>query len=112
MGYRTHKPDQRTDDLCHRAADMLKRAGFEFHCASMKTEACYYCWPGKKSLLRVAAHSKKERPPGLSHVAAKVTFNGTCLSEPGFMRVADHKVETMVALAIGRYFLKARETET
>lgn len=111
MGHRNwHKPVQRVDDLCHRASDMLKAAGFLFHGSSMKTEACYYRYPGKKSLLRVARHRKDRTPSGLDHVAGRVTFNGNVLTGPDEMRIADEKVTAMVAMAIGQYFLNAKSS--
>lgn len=86
---------------------MLKGAGFEFHCSSRSTEACYYRWPGKRSLLRVARHRKDKTPQGLNHVAGRITFNGTILTGPEEMRISDDKVRAVVALGIGEYFLKA-----
>ncbi len=101
------KPTQNTLDLCDRAATMLRAAGFIFVNVSMKTEACYYRWPDRPHLLRIAAHRLKNPPIGLGPVVSKITFNGTHVDRPGMMKIADPKVDAVVEQAIGRYFLRS-----
>lgn len=101
------KPVRDTLELCGIATAMLKGAGFVLHCASRRSEACYYKWPGREELLRVAARSKDE-VDGLGNVVARITFDGTCLTGPGLMRISDDKIEQVVAAGIGRYFLARR----
>ena len=105
------KPDRPVSELCHGAADLLKQAGFVFHCASRSTEACYYRWPGKQSLIRIAAHSK-DKANGLSHVAGKITFGEDMICDkPGYARISDEAFRSKVARGIGEYFLKAKPAE-
>lgn len=97
-----------TLDLCRRAGDMLKRAGFVHFQTSMKTEAVYYRWPDRHHLIRVAAHGgRAPRGSMRDNVVAKVTFRGTHCAPPGMMNISDEKVRVMVAHAIGVYFLKS-----
>ena len=96
-----------TLDLCDRAAVLLKDAGFVHYQTSMKTEACYYRWPDRPHLLRLASHSGGKTRNGLGPVAAKLTFTGNVHSRPGTMRLAHEKFEQMVALAVGQYFIKS-----
>jgi len=98
------KPSYSTLDLCARAAEMVKQAGFIHHKTSMKTEACYYRWPDRSDLLRIATHSKGGNLM-LGKIVSRITFNGCCYDQPGMMKIADQKVESTVAAAIGRYFM-------
>lgn len=106
----TWKPRQCTLELCQRAAQMLRDAGFEHAYTSMKTEAVYYRLPGYYGLLRVAAHSKDKTNQihGFEPIAARVTFNGGGTQPPGTLLISDEKVETVVAQAIGFYMMRAR----
>jgi hypothetical protein len=104
MAKETYRYD--TLELCARAGEILKRVGFVHHQTSLKTEAAYYKWPGRRELLRIAAHSRKKPCFGLDPVAAKITFSGNCLDPPGNIRMANGVFERMLAGAIGRYFLK------
>lgn len=108
MAMKQPKTSHNTLALCDRAAAMLRDAGFELRYVSMKTEACYYGLPGRTSLLRVATHGYggggNKRGP-TTPVAAKLTFNGCQGDQPGHMRLAEQKFETMVASAIGCYML-------
>lgn len=99
-------------ELCTEAGEMLKRAGFILHHVSRGTEACYYRLPDRGALLRVAAHSNKQPLIGHPPVAARVTFNGTHVTAPAYIKIADQKVEAMVALAIGQYMLKTGAATT
>lgn len=107
------KPVVSTLDLCDRAAKELRRIGFELRNASMKSEACYYALPGRKSLLRIAAHSKQKDQIGMTNVVSKLTFCGGAGGidmHSGNMRLHPDKFEQMIALSIGRYLLKSKET--
>ena len=98
------KPSYSTLDLCACAAEMVKQAGFVHHKTSMKTEACYYRWPDRGDLLRIATHAKGG-DPAQGKIVSRITFNGGLYEPPGMMKIADQKVESTVASAIGRYFL-------
>ena len=93
---------------------MLKKVGFVHHQTSMKTEASYYRWPDRPQLIRVATHggrqSRNAFPMARENVIAKITFRGTHVDPPGMMNISDEKVERVVALAIGQYFLKSSGT--
>ena len=109
---RDEKPTVYTDDLAHEAARLLRLAGFVLHCASRKTEACYYKWPGRKALIRVATHGKSKRAQISSDVVAALTFKGRHCDDPNTMRLHSQKFELMVWQAIGRYMIKAAEFES
>ncbi len=96
-----------TLDLCNRAAEMLKRVGFVHYQTSMKTPAAYYRWPDRQALIRVAEHNRKTSGSNRNNIVAKITFRGTHVDPAGMMNISDEKVENVVALAIGRYFLKS-----
>jgi hypothetical protein len=99
-----------TLELCNRAGEMLKRAGFVHYQTSMKTEATYYRWPGRKETIRVADHPRKTSGSNRNNIAAKITFHGRHIDPPGMMNISDEKVSSKVAYAIGTYFLKSATT--
>lgn len=105
-----------TLELCARAGELLKRVGFVHYQTSMKTESTYYRWPDRVYLIRVASHGGRQSrsmwPGARKHVIAKITFRGTHLDPKGMMNISDEKVENIVAMAIGRYFLKSAEYQT
>lgn len=82
---------------------MIKAVGFEFRYASNQTEACYYGWPGKSTILRIAAH-KNDR--GMVSGVGKVVSRLTLTSQSTKVKSLG-AMETIVALAIGRYFLRS-----
>ena len=105
---KTNKPLQSTLELCDRAAEMIKSAGFILDSVSMKTETCYYRLPDRSQLLRISNHSyRRNRNLGFDNVVAKITFSGCHLDPFGKMKILDSKMESMVAGAIGRYFLNS-----
>lgn len=95
----------RTKDIIESAVEMLKRAGFEFVCASRVSEAAYYRFPGRVGLLRVAAHggSKKKTQHG-EDVVARLTFGEK--RNDGFTGIHPEKVEFKTARMIGVYMMK------
>lgn len=83
----------------HLALDLIKKAGFELHTVSARSEACYYFHPARKPyLLRIAQHRKSKSNIGLSNTVAKVTFS----TKHDF---SNQYVRSALALAIGRYFM-------
>jgi len=109
LGRRRRPKRQRpTLELCKDAADLLKAIGFELANVSMDSEACYYRWPGRTELLRIAAHGSKGAPIGIGWpVVSLLTFRGTHKDKPDHMALADEKFDQMVAQAIGWYFLRS-----
>ena len=94
-------------DAYHLALDLMKKAGFTLHTASRQSEACYYSHPSRHPLLlRVAMHPSKKSPMGLqANTLARVTIS------PHDRGLTDEHhgplhVENLVAIGIGRYFLK------
>ena len=94
-------------DAYHLALELVKKAGFTLHTASMQSEACYYSHRDRHPLLlRVATHSSKRSPIGLrANTVAKVTISPQDRGILDEQHGAQH-VENMVAIGIGRYFLK------
>lgn len=83
----------------HLALDLIKKAGFELHTASAKSEACYYFHPARKPyLLRIAQHRQKRPDIAHSMTVAKITFS----TKHDF---SERYVRSGLALAIGRYFM-------
>lgn len=102
------RPIRNTLDLCNEAANILKKAGFAPRLASRKSEACYYGWPGRPHLLRVAEHRRKGREPN-DMIVASVTFHGNCHDTPGTTRITEDKLLQTVAEAIGRYMIRSSD---
>ena len=100
-----------TLELCNRAGELLKRVGFIHHQTSMKTEAVYYRWPDRPHLIRVAEHGRQRARTRTSHgwVVAAVTFRGRHTDRAGTISMGENKVESIIALAIGQYFLRSTE---
>jgi hypothetical protein len=85
----------------HLALDLVKKAGFKLHQASMQSEACYYYHPAREPLLlRVATHSSKRGAMGLTGVVAKVTYSPKDKHD-----LSEAHVRNLLAIAIGRYFM-------
>lgn len=107
------RPDHDVHVLCTRAAIALKRAGFVLVNVSMRSEACYYRIPGRHGLLRVASHGMRHPPSGLGDVVATPTFrpNGPAPGSEsrGTLRIAEEKIDHMIALAAGQYLLRSAE---
>ena len=110
MGSKPAKRSISTLAVCNEAADLLKSAGFELACTSMRSEACYYKWPGRPGVIRIASHKFSGGMVGLDHVLACLTFPPYKFAkEPDHIIVSRDKVRTMVAIAIGRFFLNPRD---
>lgn len=99
------KPDLDIYQLCEMASERLQQAGFELTYVSMKSEARYFSWPGRKDLLRVAAHSRDNKTLGVGRTVAKLTFPPSS-PIPGFLRITETKAESMIAFAVGQYFMR------
>lgn len=86
----------------HLAIDLVKRAGFQFAFAAMRTESCYYFHPGRgrDRLLRLSAHKSKHSPIGLNGICARASFSPKCKTH------TETNVYNQVAFAIGRYFME------
>lgn len=94
------------------AAVLVKRVGFTLGYVSMKSEACYYSYPGRTGYLRIATHGQKHEPQGMSiPVMAKLTLSRNDAAKPGFIAINDFQIEHRVALAIGEFFLRSESTE-
>lgn len=89
-------------EACNVAAFRLKSVGFEFRYSSMKSEACYYGWPDRQELLRIAAHSHDNDVRGLGKVVSRLTLNRQSIKFK-----SPESMEHVIALAIGHYFLKS-----
>jgi hypothetical protein len=106
------KPQHDTLELCTRAGTMLKAAGFELRFVSSQSEACYFAWPGKSALIRVASHSQRGKSPlGLvgNVIDRSLTFTPEKFAKPGHMRLSDEAFVTKVALAIGCYLIRMND---
>lgn len=88
------------------ASEMLKSAGFIYYQTSMKSEAVYYKFPGRREVLRVSSHSRNKQKTlyGLDTVATSLTINFRGCGKRG-LRVLD--IENRVAMAIGYFMLRS-----
>ena len=99
-------------EACTYAGDLLKLVGFELRYVSMKSEACYYGWPGRHGLIRVAAHRhwKQDSPTAhLGPVIAKITLRTGYLKaletfhSRAYLMTA---IRQKIAQTIGRYLIE------
>ena len=100
-------------DCCDKAADLLRRAGFVFVCASLKSTSCYYQLPGHEGTLRVSIQSRKKDRAGrhqTGKVHAQATFAAGSANRHGHIDKPEIYIESTVALAIGLYMLRATKT--
>jgi hypothetical protein len=101
-------PDHDVFDLCTYAAEVLIRAGFQWHETSRQTESCYYKFPGRDGVLRVGTHKRKKPDKNKDRIYGKITFAPTpVLSPPGMIRMTEQAIESKIAYAIGTYLMKA-----
>lgn len=107
MSTSKHLIPQDEHALCARAAEMIKVVGFEFRCASMKSEATYYALPGMPQLLRIGRHAQSRTPIGMGPVVARLTIRGTGFDGEGMIRISEDAFVTKVAIAIGVYMLES-----
>lgn len=89
-------------DAYHLALDLVKKAGFTLHQASMNSETCYYTRPSRVPLLlRVSMHPSKRSPIGMrGKTIARITISPKT-------DTVDPEIHTrnLVAIGIGRYFI-------
>ena len=105
---RKKNPYPKIDNLTayHLAIELVKRAGFQFAFASMRSESCYYFHQGRgrDRLIRLSTHKSKHSPVGLNNVCARVSFT------PGDPYHTEVNVYNKIAFAIGRYFMEEPPT--
>src|SRR5271165_498281 len=94
-------------EACKRAGEILLVAGFQLRHRSLKSEACYYGWPGRNGLLRVAAHAGKAEVIDGQLIVAKLTF--TYASPKAALAksllLTKDQIEAQTAAAIGRFLI-------
>lgn len=107
----TVRPRRRFDEdriaplaACTMAADMAKRAGFTLVWSSMKSEACYYCAPGRKGTLRIATHSKTRSGDRMPDGPTIVSVTYPEVNLRGF---TTEYIENHIANGIGLYLIRA-----
>ena len=96
---------------CDQAAAFVRQAGFILVWTSLKSEACYYAFPGRHGVLRIAAHPKrKDKAMALTNgpTLASATFCMGAVGKDGKVSMSDLHVENTVCNAIGRYMLKSK----
>jgi hypothetical protein len=100
-------------EACRVAGEILKAAGFELRYTSMKSEACYYGWPGRPDVLRVAAHRHGHEDRWQMPVAATLTFNAANFRErkSGIPHLSRTHLMERLATAVGKYMLRTAGVE-
>lgn len=94
--------DSQRRTYCEYAVERLKAAGFVHHYTSMKSEACYYRYPGRDCLIRVAVHGSRAPttlPAGSLPTVARITFGST------YNPKSWDAVDSQIYRAVGRYFM-------
>jgi hypothetical protein len=102
-------------DFCDGAAELLRKAGFIFVCASMKSTSCYYRLPDRSGTLRVSIHGRKKDRAGVhqtGRVHAQATFPAGSANARGILDKGHEYLEGVVARAIGIYMLRAPLSKT
>jgi hypothetical protein len=87
------------------AASRLKSMGFEFAFSSMRSEACYYGFPGLTGVIRVGLHRQSRREAA--------TFKKPLITSIVFNRLQVKCIEEIYVLiwqATGRYFMATSQT--
>lgn len=100
--------DAQNRTYCEYAAERLKAAGFVHHHTSMKSEACYYRYPGKKCLIRIATHGSRAPrtlPTDSLPTVARITFGKT------YNPKSWDAVDAQIYRAVGRYFMWTSDEE-
>lgn len=94
-------------EVLEQSAALLRKAGFECRCVSMKSEARYFGFPGRHGVIRLAAHPEKARLLGQTGgpVITKITIDGRHVDHPQHITIAPEKIHSLTASAIGRYLI-------
>lgn len=94
-------------DACRHAGEIAQRAGFQLRHRSLKSEACYFGLPGRRGLLRIAAHAGKGEIIDGQPIIAKLTFVYASPREAQrqSLLVTMDQLEAQTASAIGRYMI-------
>jgi hypothetical protein len=94
-------------DACRRAGEIAVAAGFRLRHRSLKSEACYYGFPGRDGLLRVAAHAGKGDLVEGQRVIARLTFvyESAKAAEKQSLLLTRDQLEAQTAAAIGRFMI-------
>jgi len=107
------KNERNQHELCTIAEEHLLRVGFVLFQVSARGNSKYFKYPGYKCLLRLADHGgrggRHRKKLGMMPIAARITFNGNEHDVPGTMWIAEGKVTSVIACAIGMYLLKAEK---
>jgi hypothetical protein len=94
-------------EACRRAGEIVLGAGFTLRHSSLKSEACYYGLPGRRGLLRIAAHAGRGEIIDGQPIIAKLTF--TYASPRDAQRqsllLTKDQLEAQTASAIGRFMI-------
>jgi len=96
-------------EACDHAADFLKKAGFTFVTASMKSTSTYYALEERIGTIRVSIHGRKKDRASY-HLSGPVVSTVTFPSHGG--AVAGERVEYAVASAVGIYMIRAKKRPT
>lgn len=94
------------------AIALVKKMGFEFVVASMKSTSSYYRFPGCKGLLRIGMH-RKGKANVISHgpVYGSITFPTKEMQPDQKLHMAEGRLENIIAVGIGYYFVKEYRTQ-
>ena len=101
--------DKQKRTYCEYATERLKLAGFVHNHTSMKSEACYYRYPGRNCLIRIATHAgstPKNLPCDSLPTVARITFGKT------YNPKSWDAVDAQIFRAVGRYFMWTGKAES
>jgi hypothetical protein len=94
-------------EACRRAGEIVMAAGFQLRHRSLKSEACYYGFPGRQGLLRIAAHAGKAEIIDGQLIIAKLTFTYASpkAAQQQSLLLTRDQLEAQTASAIGRFII-------
>lgn len=97
------------------AASLLKHAGFVLAFPSLKSEACYYTYPGRIGLIRIAAHKHNKTHRnyswGQKKLITKITFRTSKGNRDGITPFNANSLFTHIQVPIGKFFLLSEPEE-
>ena len=101
-----------SEDACRRAGEIVLAAGFQLRHRSLKSEACYYAFPGRQGLLRIAAHAAKGDLVEGQRILSRLTFTyeSAKAAEKRSLLLTKDQLEAQTAAAIGRFLIASGVT--
>lgn len=97
-------------EACDKAAEFIKRAGFNLVWVSMQSTSCYYKFPNRHGVLRIATHRKGGRNEWSidGPTIVSITFPEGSIKKDGYLHLSNEYIENYSANAIGLYLIRSK----